>query len=439
MISPTDKLLLWVALLLPFAALAGPLPGWAPLTIGMFVLLALCAALDARHGRADARAIAVNLPPVVRLSKDRPGVLPIEISNARATLADVSIDLALPPSIEALQGILKVRLPSGSEISRADWPCVSRERGSFRLSGAFFRICSPLGLWHVRGRTPCSTEIRTYPHLERERRQMASLFLNRGVFGIHRRRMLGQGREFEKLRNYIPGDSFEDIHWKATAKRGHPVTKLYQIERTQEVYALVDISRLSGKKVGNEPVIERFIAAALVLGRAAEQQGDRFGLLAFDDRVRHFVRAGGGRAHHAACRDTLYRLTPGAGSSDFEELFSFVNLRLRRRALLLVLTDLGDPVQAEDFERTVEHVRARHLVVVTMIGEEGTQPFFSSPPAACVDELYEKLGDHLIWETLRETGRRLQRLNVRLSLTLSERLVPEVVSSYISVKARQEL
>ena len=58
---------------------------------------------------------------------------------------------------------------------------------------------------------------------------------------------MGKGREFEKLREYVRGDSLNDIHWKATAKRGHPVTKEYQIERTQEVYIAIDASRMSGR------------------------------------------------------------------------------------------------------------------------------------------------------------------------------------------------
>jgi len=63
----------------------------------------------------------------------------------------------------------------------------------------------------------------------------------------------GKGRDFEKLREYIPGDSLDDIHWKATAKRGHPVTKVFQIERTQEVYVILDASRLSGAPSGSPP------------------------------------------------------------------------------------------------------------------------------------------------------------------------------------------
>ena len=106
---------------------------------------------------------------------------------------------------------------------------------------------SPLGFWAKRQRQECRCEVRVYPNLFAERRQVAALFLRRGHFGVHTQRQVGQGREFEKLRNYLPGDPLGDIHWKASAKRGDAVTKVYQVERSHEVYVLIDASRLMAR------------------------------------------------------------------------------------------------------------------------------------------------------------------------------------------------
>src|SRR5205823_6064500 len=86
-------------------------------------------------------------------------------------------------------------------------------------------------------------------NLFNERKHVAALFLRRGQLGTHAQRQAGQGRDFEKLREYVHGDSYDEIHWKASAKRGHPVTKVFQVERTQEVYVIVDASRLSAREV----------------------------------------------------------------------------------------------------------------------------------------------------------------------------------------------
>src|SRR5262249_33001776 len=200
---------------------------------------------------------------------------------------------------------------------------------------------------------PVQSEIRVYPNLLTERHRVAALFLNRGAFGLHAVRQVGKGRDFEKLREYIPGDSFDDVHWKATARHGRPITKVFQIERTQEVYVVVDASRLSAREfVPGTAILERLVTAALVLGLAAEQHGDLFGLLTLTDKVENFVRARNGKTHYSICRDALYTLHPRIVTPDFEEICTFIRLRLRRRALIVFLTSLDDPVIADSFIRS---------------------------------------------------------------------------------------
>ncbi|HEY1490452.1 MAG TPA: hypothetical protein VGF90_05375, partial [Verrucomicrobiae bacterium] len=140
--------------------------------------------------------------------------------------------------------------------------------------------------------------------------------------------------------------------------------KVFQIEKTQEVYVILDTSRLTARKpekdaTAGTSVLERFITAALVLGMAAEQQGDLFGLLTFGDKVEKFLRAKNGQAHYNACRDALYTLQPRIVTPDFDELCAFIRLRMRRRALLVFLTALDDPALSESFVRNIELIR-RH-------------------------------------------------------------------------------
>jgi uncharacterized protein (DUF58 family) len=293
---------------------------------------------------------------------------------------------------------------------------------------------------------------------------LAALFLNRGVFGLHAQRQLGKGREFEKLREYMPGDSFDEIHWKATAKRGHPITKVFQIERTQEVYVILDASRLSARPLEPEtsadaPVrsssfslsspdtenpqtdvtqFERFVTAALVLGLAAERQGDHFGVLTFSDQVNQFVRAKGGKANYSACRDAIFAEEPRIVTPDFDELCSFIRLRLRRRALLVFLTNLDDPVLAEGFARNLGLLR-QHLVVVNMLSPPGVEPLFAKDNVTSVDDMYRRLTGHLQWADLRELERVLHRQGVAFSLLENETLCADLVTQYVKIKQRQLL
>jgi uncharacterized protein (DUF58 family) len=439
MIVPRNKLLLWVALLLPFTVTGTAGAVRAAWSCVPFAVLFLVASADALWARRRAESIRLSLPETVRLSRGRAGRIPIRITCETTRPLTLAVGLALPEAVRSDEESLAVSLPASTPFSRVFWTCVPLARGCHVIDRCSFQTASPLGLWNARGSTPGRCEVRVYPDLRADRNRLAPVFLKRGHAGVHSQRTLGQGREFEKLREYIPGDSYDDIHWKATAKRGRPVTKLYQIERTQQIYTLIDCSRLSGKPQAGEPTLERFIRASLLLGLAAEQYGDLFGLLTFDSAVRRFIRAGRGQAHYSACRNALYTLQSRSASPDFDELCTFVRLKLRRRSLLVFLTDLGDPVLAESFLRNIGLVCRQHLVMVAMLHAPSARPLFSQPDARNTDAVYRRLGGHLLWQQLQELKGSLERLGVRLALIDREELATELVSRYMAIKARQTL
>jgi uncharacterized protein (DUF58 family) len=185
--------------------------------------------------------------------------------------------------------------------------------------------------------------------------------------------------------------------------------------------------------------MERFTTAALVMGLAADRQGDMFGLLAFDDQVRKFVRAKNGRAHYDVCRDALYTLQARSVTPDFGELFSFVATKIRRRALLIILTNLDDPVLAESFTAHIDLISRRHLVLVNMLKPAVVKPIFSDPSVNTVDDIYTQLGGHLLWRHFREIEKSLQRRGIGFYLLENENLCSDLVSKYLSVKRRQIL
>ncbi len=457
MIVPRNRLLVWVTVLaLPFGAIAGLSPTSAPVAIGAIGLFLAVVFLDAVLGLGVLDGITVTIPRIVRLAKDRAGLLELQIFNEQQKAKQLRFGLALPLELKSPQEDLAALLPAGHALSRLTWPCTPLRRGNYHLDKCYLEGASPLGFWAVRGTSPMQGEVRVYPNLLTERKAVAALFLNRGNFGARAQRQVGKGRDFEKLRDYVPGDSYDEVHWKATAKRGKPVTKIFQIERTQEVYVIIDASRLSARLVemkgapadaaslpATEPdhasVLERYITAALVLGLAAEHQGDLFGLVTFSDKVQKFVRARNGKAHYSACRDALYTLHPQIVTPDFAELFTFIRLRLRRRALLVFLTALDDPVLAETFTRHLDLVSRQHLVIVNMMQPPGVQPVFSNPNVVSLDAVYQQLGSHVLWHNLRELEKVLQRRGANFSLVENEKLSAQLVTQYLNVKRRQQI
>ena len=464
MIVPTSRLLFWIAVvILPFAALAGVYPEAVLISLviigGMVVLTLADAALAL--GRLD--GISVELPDVLRASKDRSATIAVRVRNTSQKPARLRLGLGLPPELRPENDDVYVTLPQGTEWSQLEWRITPSRRGNFRISRAYLGTASRFGFWAVRRAVAVQGEVRVYPNLVTERKQLAALFLNRGILGLHAQRQVGKGRDFEKLREYISGDSFDEIHWKATAKRGVPVTKVFQIERTQEVYVVIDTSRLSARRLVSSvefrasgfpatpggpqhetrntkhetSVLERFLTSALILGQAAEHQGDLFGLITFADQVQTFLRAKNGKEHYNACRDSIYTLEASETAPDFDEIGAFIRTRLRRRALLIFLTSLDDPVLAESFVRNVGLLAGQHLVLVNMLKPPGAQPLFSQPDVEIIDDLYQHLGGHFQWQKLRELEKVLQRRGVRFSLVENDRLTTELVAQYVGVKQRQ--
>jgi uncharacterized protein (DUF58 family) len=439
MIAPRFRLILWCGLALPFLLIPAFWRAALVPCIAVLIGFVAVAVFDAWRSPKSLLGLKFNSAGTSRLTKDRDGEILINILNPDLHEKVIRVGLPFPSHLESDKEVMTVRLPTGQLASQVSFLCKGTQRGRFLLNRIYYEISSPLGFWNRRENSEINVEIYVYPDLSKERKQVAAFFLNRGPIGIHSQRMIGQGREFEKLREYIHGDSYDQIHWKATAKRGRPVTKIFQIERTQEVYVAIDFSRLSARPSGSESILEHHLKAALVLGMVAQRQGDLFGLVTFSDQVDGFLRAKNGKAHYNACRELLTSLHPRLVTPDFDDLFSFLRLRLRRRALIIILTDLSDPVLSERFVQGSNLISRQHLVLVDMVRPPQSRLLFSEPDAASVDSLYEKLAGHLLWQNTRELQNTLHRHGVVLSLLEDSRLTPELVSQYLAVKQRQKI
>lgn len=452
---PTYRLIIFVGVIfLPLALLLVVISSIALPTLVLALVVIIAVAVDAYRSQGRLKGIRVSLPEVFRVSKGREGNFNLQIENQNLKLRHIRLGLAFPEEIYTPTVELRIELPRDNSISSIDWVLTGLKQGRYQLDTCYLETVSLWGFWSVRTTVRIHMEIRVYPNLFDERKNLSGLFLKKGL-GIHTQRQVGKGRDFEQLREYLPGDSFEDIHWKTTAKRGEPITKVYQIERTQQIYVLIDASRLSARVadpgapwIQDEvqtavasvtTMLQRFITAALIMALAAERQGDMFGLLTFDDKVRSFIPAKMGKAHFNICRDTIYTLEPRSVSPDFNELIAFIGTNIRRRALLVFLTHLDDPVLADSFTQHIELISRRHVILVNMFRPVAAKPLFSSESVSSVNDIYNDLGGHLLWRRLQETQKVLQRRAVGLGMLDNENLCAELVSQYLTLKRRQVL
>ncbi|WP_136079820.1 DUF58 domain-containing protein [Pontiella desulfatans] len=431
------------AVLVPYAVVAAFSPAvFLAGAIGVGGLLLLVLA-DAAASSRRLVGVEIEAPGIVRLSKRVQGAIELRVKSVGRSFKAIRFGLPLPASVTSDREHFRMALPKADCWYKLKWMVEPIDCGKYVLDSCCLEVPSALGFWWVRRLVPVDSEMRVYPNLRRERKSAAALFLNRGDYGGHLWRQVSKGREFEKLREYIPGDTYQDIHWKTTAKRQHPVTKVYQIERTQEVYVILDSSRLSARRVQvpdtDEQVtlLERYIGSALMLAVAAESQGDLFGLVEFGSKPHLFLKASRGKAHFDTCRNALYTLLPEEASPDFDELVSFVRTRLRKRALLVFLTSLDDAAEAERFKESIPVLSRHHLAIVNMMNPEGASPLFTGEPAGAVAELYGRLGGHIAWRKLHELELHLHNIGVQFNLLDNEHLSADLVTQYMQIKQRQ--
>jgi len=457
--------LLWAALLLVVPAFASLVYeqgfGKIPALVVLMLVTAI-SVIDAVTSRSRLSGLSLEIPALLRSTKGKALEIPLTLVNRGATLDWIRYGIALPLDFHC-EGEVIGRLTGleQGKLRTVAYPVMPLRRGRFFLLSAHVETRSTLRLWLMRKRFDLTTEVRVYPDLSVERKRLASLFLMRGNDGSHVVRQVGKGRDFEQLRDYQPGDDYVDIDWKATARRQRPATRTYQIERTQEIYVIVDHSRLSAREIrvgvekeaagdwlyredsaGGDYLIttqlEKFLHCSLILASVAERQGDLFGFISFADKEDRFIRARNGKGHYNIVRDALYTLEPKPVAPDFEQLMIALRQRLTRRALLVMLVDLSDPLTAEHFYEALPLINRQHLVLVNMVRPENAHPLFSptSTPESA-SQVYEKLGGHFQWQELRETGNRLRHLGVELGIPEHEELCADTVAQYLNVKKRQ--
>jgi uncharacterized protein (DUF58 family) len=441
MLVPRTSLLIIIAVLVVPSAALTALQDYAGLGYGLIAGVAIFALIDAMISRRMLDELTVLVPGTVRMWQNREESFDLIIRHQRKLRMELRIALSFPAAVRAQAEEAPIVLPADAEQSRLTWNCTPVIRGRYAIDLCAVETPSKLRLWDIRRRYPIEIDIRIYPDVAAGVKNSAA-FLKRGLTGARPQRQIGRGREFEKLRDYSPGDGFDEIDWKATARRARPITRVFQVEKTQEVYVVLDASRLLARKCGDdgpETILDRNITATLLLAVQAQKQGDLFGLITFSDRVHSFVRARNGKAHYGSCRDALYRLQPRIVTPDFDEVCAQLRLRLRKRALLVFLTELDDPVVAESFIRTVNLLRTRHVVLVAMNRPGGAHPLFEGEQPADLQAIYAGLAGHQRWRKLRELSAILESQGVRFSLFEPKRMAGDLAASYLSLKQRQVL
>ena len=228
-------------------------------------------------------------------------------------------------------------------------------------------------------RYPLDAPVKVYPNLL-EVRKYELLARRDQLFeiGLKNARRLGEGTEFERLRDYERDDDYRRINWPATARLHKPITTDYQPERSQSVIIMLDAGRLMTAPLGPLSKLDYAINTTLLLAYVAILRGDRVGLLTFADTVMGYWEPDKGRRQFLAILEALYKVQPQQVEADYMKAGAFLSAQRSKRSLVVLFTDIIDRRQADALVRGFGRLAPRHLPYG---GDHGRQRSAADGPA----------------------------------------------------------
>jgi len=344
----------------------------------------------------------------------------------------------LAPSLGAVTRRVRVVVPARGRVTAATVIRPAR-RGRFVLGEVVVRVGGPLGLVARQGRRRLPGVLRVYPPFDS--RDEAELRVNKARIlevGLRSAQGRGGGTEFDSLREYGVDDEFRRIDWAATARSGKPIVRTYRAERNQTVLLLLDSGRTMAGRVADVPRLDHAMDAVMMLTSLATRLGDRAGLVAFDREVRAVVGPGHARDQLSRVTEAMYQLQPLLVESDYRGAFAETLSRFRRRAMLVVLTELAEQAVAETLLPALPLIARDHLVVVASVADPEVRGWALATPVE-PGAAYRKAAAVAALADRRRTVARLRGLGAVVVDAPPGRLAPDLADAYLRAKATGRL
>lgn len=367
-LTPSRRLL-WLMLAWTLAALIPVI--WPQFFISWLALgglIALIAVFDARLAKPQL-AVERQLASILSVGVWSPVTVTLRYPEA----ASVSESVSLMVFDHYPQPAEFTGLPRALTIARGDWITFEYrirplERGELQFGPLQILLNSALGLWRINQYLEAPRTIRIYPNFANIAKFALLAHDNRvAAMGIHQRRRRGEGQDFYQLREYREGDNLRQVDWKATARHRKLISKEYQDERDQPVIFLLDCSRRMRARDSALSHFDHALNAMILLSYVALRQGDAVGVHSFGGPDR-WLAAKKGHAMLNTIINAVYDLQPTLRPPDYSLAANQLMVRQRKRALIVILTNLRDE-DSDDLLPAVRLLKRRHLVLISNLRE----------------------------------------------------------------------
>ena len=429
-------------LLLTVALITGLGFGFAPLfTVGRLLVLALLLATVADIMMLwHRRAISAERKLSSRFSNgdDNPVTISVESKYPFPVHLDVIDELPFQFQQRDFRSLI-----SGDAVSRLS-PLTScaipyslrpTHRGVYSFGHVLVFVSTRLGLVERRYRCASPCDVSVYPSYQKlHQYELMAISQNLQEPGIKRIRRIGNNTEFEHIRDYLKGDDYRTVNWRATARLSRPMVNVYQDERSQQIFSVIDKGRVMQQAFQGMTLLDYAINASLALSYVAMRKEDRAGLITFADKADTFVAADRRPGHINKLLETLYAEQTDFEETDFSALSVAVGRHISKHSLLVLYTNFMGQVSLQRQLPFLQQIARRHRLLVVFFEDVELQQFIDSPirteEEQCQHEVAEKFAaeKQLISATLRQHG-------ILSLLTTPQALTVDVINRYLAIRS----
>lgn len=254
-------------------------------------------------------------------------------------------------------------------------------------------------------------------------------------FGLKKIRKIGHTQEFEQIKDYVQGDDFRTVNWKATAKRGQLMVNQYQDEKSQPVYSIIDTGRVMKMPFNGLKLLDYAINSTLAFSNVALKKHDKVGMLSFSKTIESFLPAIHKLTYLNKILENLYNINTQFNDSDFGLLYAQLKRKVTHRSLLLLYTNFEHISALKRQLPYLQAISKKHLLVVIMF-ENTELDNLITQNAEDIQSIYHKtIAEKFSFEK-RLMVKELQKHGIQTILTAPEKLSINTINKYLEIKAR---
>jgi uncharacterized protein (DUF58 family) len=406
-----------------------------PLVQTALVLLTLAVGIDILllfNRRVDMDVVR-EIPGVLSLGDENPIRL-IVTSKAGMSLSVVLID-ELPEQFQRRNFSLALEMGAG-KIHEQTYDLRPLSRGEYHFGKVNLYLSSGLGLIRRRIKKSLETMVPVYPSIIQMKKYELRTFARTAVeYGVKKVRRIGHSYEFEHIKQYSRGDDYRSINWKATGRRAQLMVNVYEDEKSQAVYTIIDKSRVMHMPFNGLSLFDYAVNASLVIANITLGKQDKAGLLTFAEQPKARIKADRGKHQLKKILEALYNESEGSVEANYESMYMSVRDLVNGRALLFLYTNFESTYALQRALPQLRKLNDQHLLVVVFF-ENTEVTANTSAQVETVEDIYRQVTAETYMFTKVQLMQQLRQFGIMSILTKPENLTVASINKYLELKSR---